>query len=652
MPAPEFIRPIVGNAVSSEADVAALNAALRQIWLAIASGASDEQIAEILDAAGTAIQAALDAGAARDASFAGANVFADIATGRAAVSNGEQFMVVEGNEIVRYRRDSASTETEMARYPTAARVEPLAESILPDGDIPGLSFAVIDRSSGAVAFGLASDDGRAVVSGIEVFGAVKTVKGAHPDYSVVWCDEDGRIATGLRRDGSGMDGSGGGGAPVAYSVEFMFFEPITSEANLYVTWVANSPGAKGLEYRVAGARSWDSTASVRTRGFPALPGYWLHTAELTGLAPDTIYEMAVIGADFRDTVKTSPMSGIKIMMASDWQTQDYSPSGRLQLFGPVVTATTPDLGIFNGDINNSDGRFTTAWAQDYVNIFKSLSANYRTRGGAQFPWIYTMGNHEGRNAAGTSNAHTGGDGTPGMIADICSWGYFDRHPTRFTRSAATLRIGDELFITALETDHTVPLMSQFDWWRAQMAAHAPQVRHSFVVGHVAPFNVYNGRYTDQACRDMRNHFWPEAEQYAGPGGSLRAWLSAHAHNMVVTPRLKMDVRPGETLATRDNDFFRDAEGLRNLGFGQLGPPAVAHQGTLDRTSNIDGQPFYDAVLARTAASENDYEISGSGVTNPSAPVAHVWLLTLGDASWGARAINLAGTNYYEITESI
>lgn len=60
--------------------------------------------------------------AARDASFTNANVYADIATGRAAVADGAQFVVVAGNESIRYRRDSSSTQTEMARYFTSAGV--------------------------------------------------------------------------------------------------------------------------------------------------------------------------------------------------------------------------------------------------------------------------------------------------------------------------------------------------------------------------------------------------------------------------------------------------------------------------------------------------------------------------------------------------
>ena len=59
---------------------------------------------------------------AADAAFVNADVYPDIATGRAAVADGEQFQVVAGDEVVRYRRDSASTQTEVARYPSTKYV--------------------------------------------------------------------------------------------------------------------------------------------------------------------------------------------------------------------------------------------------------------------------------------------------------------------------------------------------------------------------------------------------------------------------------------------------------------------------------------------------------------------------------------------------
>lgn len=92
--------------------------------------------------------------AARDAAFVAADVYADIATGRAAVANGEQFAVVssDGREIIRYRRDSSITETEMTRFPSAdavtrpnwagfksAWIDPLFSSIELGEDLAGES---------------------------------------------------------------------------------------------------------------------------------------------------------------------------------------------------------------------------------------------------------------------------------------------------------------------------------------------------------------------------------------------------------------------------------------------------------------------------------------------------------------------------------
>lgn len=64
-----------------------------------------------------------EAQSARDAAFANAGVFADLAAGRAAVADGGQFMVAAPDEIIRYRRDTASTQTEVARYPTLGRID-------------------------------------------------------------------------------------------------------------------------------------------------------------------------------------------------------------------------------------------------------------------------------------------------------------------------------------------------------------------------------------------------------------------------------------------------------------------------------------------------------------------------------------------------
>ena len=87
-----------------------------------ASAASRAENAEaVVDAAN--IEAAVTrAETARDAAFVNADVYPDVASGRAAVADGEQFQVASAvwpNEIRRFRRDSFSASTEVARYPRA-----------------------------------------------------------------------------------------------------------------------------------------------------------------------------------------------------------------------------------------------------------------------------------------------------------------------------------------------------------------------------------------------------------------------------------------------------------------------------------------------------------------------------------------------------
>jgi hypothetical protein len=89
-----------------------------------------------LDAAIAAAEgAAALAQAARDASFVTANVGTDLATQRATVADGQQFTVVTGDYAVRYRRDTSTTQTELARYPTKSLTDRLLG--LPQNEFPG-----------------------------------------------------------------------------------------------------------------------------------------------------------------------------------------------------------------------------------------------------------------------------------------------------------------------------------------------------------------------------------------------------------------------------------------------------------------------------------------------------------------------------------
>jgi hypothetical protein len=114
-----FIEPVPADvlalcqAYATSAGGSATNAASSAAVAVLALEDAIEQRLLAQAASGVAVTA-------RDAATVNANVYIDIATGRAAVADGSQFMVVTGSEIIRYRRDGSSTQTEMARYPTSA----------------------------------------------------------------------------------------------------------------------------------------------------------------------------------------------------------------------------------------------------------------------------------------------------------------------------------------------------------------------------------------------------------------------------------------------------------------------------------------------------------------------------------------------------
>lgn len=444
-----------------------------------------------------------------------------------------------------------------------------------------------------------------------------------------------------------------------------FCEPVVDPSHeLYITWISNKPDQRSLEIRsTGGVSSWKPYESHRTREFPALPGYWLHTVVVRGLNPDTIYDYRVRGAGFADKVKTCrAIVPLNVVWACDWQMRDYSPDGFLWRLGDALTAHDEmDLLLLGGDYVDDDGRVIEEYSQLWLDYLIVMNARFRTRGGAQYPMLALIGNHEGRNKnrlddiiSRGGSAGSGGDGVVGQIVDIFSWSYEPNHPSRFANSCATMRIGNELFFMGLETDHTVPLSKQFGFFQKSLANHCPEVRHSFIGGHVPPFNNWSNNFTRPGDRLMRNVFWPEAQKYSGEGKSLRGWLAGHTHAVVVSSKLRMDYRKELSDEENDNRWFTHPEGLRQLGNGPMGLPAVQNIETINRISPIDQTHYWKAILKGDRRHENPnyFEIHGEGIMNPQIPLSHAWVYKLSETSWNAEAVNLDGKLFYQFSETI
>lgn len=153
-----------GTAATEAATLAAQQAAEQAAPIAAAAVRAevqaDAQTAQT--AAGTATTEANRATLAANTAAVNANVYTDVTAGRAAVADGGQFQVVVGDEIVRYRRNSATTQTEVARFPSAAKVDAASARV-------EASKARQDRAV-AKADGILASVQRGVDLGVDFFG--------------------------------------------------------------------------------------------------------------------------------------------------------------------------------------------------------------------------------------------------------------------------------------------------------------------------------------------------------------------------------------------------------------------------------------------------------------------------------------------------
>jgi len=459
-----------------------------------------------------------------------------------------------------------------------------------------------------------------------------------------------------------MGGSGGGGGGgVQNTVYTLFAEPIVDPSReLYITWVNSEQAARVLEIRPLGGATWAPLSSFRTRAFPS-SAMWLHTAEAIGLAPDTIYEVRVVGSTFSDTIKTAPARWpLRIVLASDWQVNDYTEAGALGRLGDIATARDDyDLLWLGGDYVNDDGQVNGTETGRWLSFLQTLSQRWRTREGALYPWLAIVGNHEGHNAANDGSAGRDGTGTLGYVHHVFTWSYDELHPTRFCNSAATMAIGNKLRLVTYESDHTEPIGDQVPWLLDRIE-EAPAYRHNFIMGHVPPFSSYGGgssgetsnsSYIFPAARTGRNALWMAAQEHAS---RIRAWLGGHSHLLMITQKLKMAY--DDQLSDSDNDsrFYPDPGGLRQLGLGPIGTAMIQNQTTLDRTSSISGhesEHYWEAYLMRDPNDPNAFVVQGD-IAGPQIPLSHYWEMILSDGDWAARAVNLNGDEFYSIEEVV
>ena len=461
-------------------------------------------------------------------------------------------------------------------------------------------------------------------------------------------DENRWVFHGLQADGPGPDPDP---EPITHAVSYAFAEPYDDPSqNLLLTWVSDSATARVIEYRPEGGSTWQPVGSHRSRPFPNVADRYLHTALLRDLGSDMVINLRWPGATHTDTVRTSRRSGVRVCITSDYQRSTYGPGSHVDLFGQQMTAQVCDVVVWNGDYVTDDGQWTPTMGQRWFDFMERLSVAWR-RDGALVPMAATLGNHEGRNAAGTSNALASGDGTPGPMIDIFSLGYDADAPEYRNRSAWSFSVGREVGFVAYETSHTVMIADQLAWLDATLDEMAPRVRHLNLVGHSPAFyarNPFNWESLSLQAVTIKRDVWPLMEQHAG---KMRAYWVGHEHGVSATARLRMDWDAGLTDAENGVRWITDpVGGVRQLGSGMIGGGTAAlPAGHFNDPSSIDGSPRMIAAIGYDGTAFSTHgPVDVSGTAGPY----NLWIADYSATDFTARAIDHAGHEFFSITEAV
>ncbi len=214
-----------------------------------------------------------------------------------------------------------------------------------------------------------------------------------------------------------------------------------------VTWrTGEFGGAQSLRYSTsknAPASSWERIEAVSFT-FDETKS-WLHTAELTGLKPDTDYHVVIehpVAPEhfFFRTIPSQRNREIVFLAGGDSRTQQNI---RREM-NRMAAEKNPDFIVFSGDFINGplNENDWNEWFDDWHELLISEE-------GQRFPIVPAIGNHEVK----------GGYLQPRENAPF----FFNRFITPEPRNHYVLDFGPDLAVITLDSDHVTPVDKQTHW---------------------------------------------------------------------------------------------------------------------------------------------------------------------------------------------
>jgi len=274
-----------------------------------------------------------------------------------------------------------------------------------------------------------------------------------------------------------------------------------------VQWYNTGVTQNQVRFRFPGVEDWN-TLTGSTEPFPHTERL-IHTAEITGLVPDTSYEFEVDGYDDTFKFRTMPASldsrPVKIGIGGD-----VDVGARPDAMTAAIAAKDPDFLVVGGDHAYEDARAENFWR--WYRYMDSWFTHARAPDGRMLPLVMGIGNHEVR--YGYSFNHPDFD-------DSAAWR--DRYGAYFYRSFAfpgpeipygVLDFGKYLSLVILDTEHSSPIITGSDpqsQWLVSALDARRDVQHLFPIYHVPAYPSVRS-FNDANNTRIRQRWVPLFEQ--------------------------------------------------------------------------------------------------------------------------------------------
>ncbi|MFN6203764.1 MAG: purple acid phosphatase family protein [Acidobacteriota bacterium] len=297
-----------------------------------------------------------------------------------------------------------------------------------------------------------------------------------------------------------------------------------------VNWVDLFEGSSDqLWYRRKGTTEWLTAEAVQTKA--GVSTLQVRRVELTGLAPDTVYEFGIGKAPAKETdgwkFRTMPTElsrPVRFVSGGDMMhNREMVDAMNLR-----AGALDPDFAMLGGDLAYANGVAATRW----VDWLQSWMKNSVGKDRRIIPFVIGIGNHEVKG------------GYNGKIPDDAPF-FYSLFATPEGKSNYALDFGKYMSVIALDSGHTQQIAGpQAEWLAAALAQRTAQ-QCLFAFYHYPAYGTTKAPkgglpYDAKQSIAIREHWLPHFEKY----GATALFENDH-HNYKRSHRLRNHQRDDE-----------------------------------------------------------------------------------------------------------